>query len=184
MIKIANFQIMLGAILLVLMGWYNTASTQGSLKVKSYNWLAKSVKKVDTEGLLPAIPHTVIVPSSECILGSTQPLFPGCPEIAKYEAREKCAERLLSQYFADHFEYDMQSCDHSGISYVILSFDVSKLGAISNIHVVRRRGCDFEDAAIAALSKMKEEDVVWEPATVDRTAVKGRSAFMAKIHIE
>jgi hypothetical protein len=161
-----------------------SAFAQGVPKEEyAYRWPADTVVEVDTSALSRAIPHPVII-DKECILGSTEPMFPGCTGIENYEERKNCADKLLFNYFYDRFLYDVQTCDHSGISYSILVLDISKTGIVSNVRSVRQRGCDFVEDAIEALSKMIEEKVIWEPATIDGDPVSSRKVFHPKLHIE
>lgn len=93
------------------------------------------------------------------------PLFPGrkCGELMKYKKRKACADQAMLQYIYHNIRYPKKARDRGVEGLAVVSFIVEAHGAITEIEVVRDPGSGLGKAVNKVVSKMKKDNIRFEP---------------------
>ncbi|SEQ13196.1 energy transducer TonB [Neolewinella agarilytica] len=93
------------------------------------------------------------------------PLFPGrkCGELMKYKKRKACADQAMLQYIYHNVRYPNKAREKGVEGLAVVSFVVEAHGAITEIKVVRDPGAGLGKAVNKVVSKMKKDNIRFEP---------------------
>ena len=100
------------------------------------------------------------------------PLFlPTCPEQEAYYLRKKCSDKAMLVYLYERIKYPTAARKANQEGVAVVSVVVDAEGKISRTFLYRDPGYGLGTAALAAVNRMVEEGVQWEPGRNDGEAV-------------
>lgn len=113
-------------------------------------------------------------PSNEIFrVVEVMPRFPGCEDTDLSDADKKsCSDKKLLNYLYTNLSYPEEARKKGIQGKVYVQFVVEKDGSISDINLARGIGGGCDEAAIAVLDKMNEDEITWQPGLQKGTPVR------------
>jgi len=103
---------------------------------------------------------------------SAAPRFPGCGDLPE---GDQCAAERLKDYVYSRVTFPATPEKEYDAGLVVISFVVRPSGRIEEITLMREPGYGRGADALRIIRGMIEEDIRWEPATVNGKAVAQRT---------
>lgn len=165
---------------------FNPLSSSGR-PLRYYMNLPVNFKLEEEKIIPPPPPPPPPPPATSCgpfYIAEEMPTFPGCEDEEDKTAKKQCSDKTFLEFIHDHFKIPAIHRE-SGISgTVVVRFVVEKDGRVTNPQVVRSVQSDVDEAALAAVEAMIEQDIRWTPGRQLGRPVRVVFNAPVKIHWE
>lgn len=113
-------------------------------------------------------------PSNEIFrVVEVMPRFPGCEDTDLSDNDKKaCSDKKLLEYLYSNLSYPEEARKKGIQGRVYVQFVVEKDGSISDINLAKGIGGGCDEAAIAVLDKMNQDEITWQPGLQKGTPVR------------
>ena len=113
-------------------------------------------------------------PSNEIFrVVEVMPRFPGCEDTDLSDNDKKaCSDKKLIEYLYTNLSYPEEARKKGIQGRVYVQFVIEKDGSISDINLAKGIGGGCDEAAIAVLDKMNQDEITWQPGLQKGTPVR------------
>jgi len=98
--------------------------------------------------------------------------FPGCPTYPNLQKKYDCSNKEFMQYIASNLEYPKEAFDKNIQGTSVARFIVDENGVPLKEEITKSIGYGTDEAVLAVIRKMRDNNIKWEPGIVKNKPVK------------